>query len=474
MAHPNPLPVAERNSSPAYPETWVEPSSLSYDSAAITMPTVEDVSSFDHKSYCAGLDAPYGPGGILLPLLEDTNIYPVPMALAQDPAYQVLESTMFKNGEMNDPYQPRNEPSHNFLFSTSGGYESSLSPSSSRPCTAGEGFSFYSNLSQTGAELRASPKSAVETNHNDFSLHYMPPYIIQHSTGPLAPREEIGVADTKFPATTNTAQSTMPTDLPERYSWSAALSHAPRPWMEGPFAQSEVFTTRCIQPITLLGYQAGSGKPKESTFESGHAANGKASFLPGNWESQGIFSNENIKHTPQPIKKGLTGKKRPRRKNPATESLPRTDSIGVKLPNTIVSPPRACDYSVESIDPPKQPTEASGNKARVGKFVCPRISKVTQEVCGRKFQRSEHLKRHEATHDELKPHQCPICERFFGRTDNLTQHVKTHENAHGRNTKLLKAKLAQQAEQGKGFQKIDRKPTDYASRSSRRKKAQQT
>jgi hypothetical protein len=76
----------------------------------------------------------------------------------------------------------------------------------------------------------------------------------------------------------------------------------------------------------------------------------------------------------------------------------------------------------------------------------------------------------------IEAHQCTpfyqfkgLCETFFN-SSNLAQHIKTHANAHGRNTKLLKAKLLQNAEKNKGMQKIDRKPTAYLCRASRRKK----
>lgn len=47
--------------------------------------------------------------------------------------------------------------------------------------------------------------------------------------------------------------------------------------------------------------------------------------------------------------------------------------------------------------------------------------------CNRKFQRQEHLKRHEHTHDQLAPkHKCPFCVKEFGRTDNLKSHVDLH------------------------------------------------
>ncbi|KAI9649077.1 hypothetical protein NHQ30_001644 [Ciborinia camelliae] len=51
----------------------------------------------------------------------------------------------------------------------------------------------------------------------------------------------------------------------------------------------------------------------------------------------------------------------------------------------------------------------------------------THPGCTRKFQRQEHLKRHEHTHNQLAPkHKCPFCEKKFGRTDNLKSHVDLH------------------------------------------------
>ena len=54
--------------------------------------------------------------------------------------------------------------------------------------------------------------------------------------------------------------------------------------------------------------------------------------------------------------------------------------------------------------------------------------------CKKSFQRQEHMKRHEATHDKIKPYVCPIekksgetCDIGFGRKDNWKQHIwKTH------------------------------------------------
>jgi zinc finger protein BrlA len=46
--------------------------------------------------------------------------------------------------------------------------------------------------------------------------------------------------------------------------------------------------------------------------------------------------------------------------------------------------------------------------------------------CNGKFQRQEHLKRHEKTHNGKEVFPCPFCEHIFNRTDNLKQHVWLH------------------------------------------------
>ena len=48
--------------------------------------------------------------------------------------------------------------------------------------------------------------------------------------------------------------------------------------------------------------------------------------------------------------------------------------------------------------------------------------------CSSKFQRQEHLKRHEKTHNQLPSDQlqCPFCPKKFGRSDNLKSHIDLH------------------------------------------------
>ena len=48
--------------------------------------------------------------------------------------------------------------------------------------------------------------------------------------------------------------------------------------------------------------------------------------------------------------------------------------------------------------------------------------------CKKKFQRQEHLKRHERTHTNTEGHPCPFCvkNKPFSRDDNLKSHIKLH------------------------------------------------
>ncbi|KAL3486003.1 hypothetical protein BJX62DRAFT_247153 [Aspergillus germanicus] len=67
--------------------------------------------------------------------------------------------------------------------------------------------------------------------------------------------------------------------------------------------------------------------------------------------------------------------------------------------------------------------------------------------CTAKYQRKEHLSRHEAQHTRRKVLQCPTCSREFGRSDTLRRHIQTvhgiaeptqikHACTHCRNQKI--------------------------------------
>lgn len=50
----------------------------------------------------------------------------------------------------------------------------------------------------------------------------------------------------------------------------------------------------------------------------------------------------------------------------------------------------------------------------------------TFKGCNQKFQRQEHLKRHEKTHTNSESFPCQFCSKSFGRSDNLKSHIKLH------------------------------------------------
>ena len=48
-------------------------------------------------------------------------------------------------------------------------------------------------------------------------------------------------------------------------------------------------------------------------------------------------------------------------------------------------------------------------------------------VCGRKFGRGEHLRRHSSAHANVKPFQCKFCEKRFARKYTCPKDFKTDE-----------------------------------------------
>lgn len=73
---------------------------------------------------------------------------------------------------------------------------------------------------------------------------------------------------------------------------------------------------------------------------------------------------------------------------------------------------------------------------------------VEDNICGAKFHRSEHLKRHKKMHDVERDFHCPLadCKKAMSRSDNATDHFKTHLKGPGKGKRNKECTLEQLAD----------------------------
>lgn len=77
----------------------------------------------------------------------------------------------------------------------------------------------------------------------------------------------------------------------------------------------------------------------------------------------------------------------------------------------------------------KQSPESSANKPAKVKRTPGQPDKVHQcNKCDKIFNRATHLKRHMATHSDVKPYGCEICDKRFRRPDHLNIHRHHHSS----------------------------------------------
>ena len=83
--------------------------------------------------------------------------------------------------------------------------------------------------------------------------------------------------------------------------------------------------------------------------------------------------------------------------------------------------------------PLRRRTKKENTKRPSARFLPPniRVQKLADKECpwagcDRKFQRQEHLKRHERIHLNMELIPCEFCQKKFGRSDNLKSHIKLH------------------------------------------------
>jgi hypothetical protein len=116
------------------------------------------------------------------------------------------------------------------------------------------------------------------------------------------------------------------------------------------------------------------------------------------------------------------------------------------------------DDDVEQIPGTKKWRRNGGNAS--GK---PQICKI--EVggipCNRKFQRQEHLHRHEKTHSGRKDYVCQLCQTQFNRNDNCWEHYWTHVHRpgkkNGRNKKHSLQRVLSFIQDSKHIEKLHNK-----------------
>ncbi|TKA81034.1 hypothetical protein B0A55_02492 [Friedmanniomyces simplex] len=136
---------------------------------------------------------------------------------------------------------------------------------------------------------------------------------------------------------------------------------------------------------------------------------------------------------------------RPRRKN-AKRSKARQprESWTCQWPNedgiTCEVEGKLCGVGYE-IDPVTKKVRYPGISKHLKPHPCNMLDEKTGQRCDARFDRSEHLKRHQAKHSDVRQYMCPLPDcthkKGMGRGDNAKDHFKTHlkSTAKGRRNK---------------------------------------
>jgi len=106
---------------------------------------------------------------------------------------------------------------------------------------------------------------------------------------------------------------------------------------------------------------------------------------------------------------------------PARGRVPNYLKASMPMKGTFYSPARTKNFSGNHCRGLRKRASSSSLSSGV-------VKKYDCTICGKKFRRSEHLKRHNRSlHSEDKPYECFGCGKHFSRGDNMRQHARIHE-----------------------------------------------
>lgn len=188
----------------------------------------------------------------------------------------------------------------------------------------------------------------------------------------------------------------------------------------------------------LLTVNSNDSNSQISTLDEIAARNSKS--VPSKHSSMGDL-NESIRITPFPrvvSKTNIEGtstdnnkkKKNEKNNNSGNSSIPEPlSSSSSSVPNRTRSNSKksTINISTQTFDKPERSTRSksrSSTKNSDKTNVC--------LLCGSKFGRPEHVKRHMISHSSEKPFECTICHRKFNRRDNLNQHMRNIHKDHNK------------------------------------------
>jgi hypothetical protein len=88
-----------------------------------------------------------------------------------------------------------------------------------------------------------------------------------------------------------------------------------------------------------------------------------------------------------------------------------------------------------------EPTSGEGRGQSIEASPLPGSTRFHCHLCGRSYERADHLNRYRKSHENARPHKCAQCPKTFNRADLLTRHKITHgQPSRGRSHRFVDGK----------------------------------